>query len=451
MSSIREKYKATPIKALKKSITEEDAEFSSGRGSYVTLTDGKNRIRFFPPHKDNERFYTLRAFYWVKNYADDDSGDEMYNRTVLSAKFHYPNAKWDLVDEYIQSAKSFIESNDLEPDEKAAKLEAITNWKTGLQLSRSWVAYCLKISGDKREFGLIEMNKTIRDKINSEVLLEDEDEPIATDPFTDPDTGKVVIINVDKSKPKADLKYTIKVSGANPLEDEELETFDAAKPLGELFSYTARDWDSGLEGIKIFDDANDIGLFADTDWLERVEEIKAQFIFGGSSKKEANKSSNKKPVVTPDDDDDDVAPPPVKKTAPAPPVKKAAAATPPPKKVVPPPPPDDEEEEDDQSMIPQEDEFAAMDRNELKAWIAEKHSTSERAAEVLRVKKSMTDDDIREMIAQFLSAGESDEADDEEEVEAPPQRIVNKTEPKGKVSNVDDVRARLAGLKKNKK
>ena len=224
MSNLRDKYKATPVKALKKSITEEDAEFSSGRGQYVQLTDGKNRIRFFPAHKADERFYALRAFYWVKNYTDDDSGDEMYNRTVLSARFHYPNAKWDLVDEYIVAARSFIESNgDFVPDEKAAKLEVITNWKTGLQLSRSWVAYCLKISGEKREFGLVELNKTLRDKINSEVLLEDEDEPITTDPFTDPDTGKVVIINVDKSKSKADQKYTIKVSGSNPLTDDELD------------------------------------------------------------------------------------------------------------------------------------------------------------------------------------------------------------------------------------
>jgi len=448
MSNLRDKYKATPVKALKKSITEEDAEFSSGRGQFVQLTDGKNRIRFFPSHKANERFYTLRAFYWVKNYADDDSGDEMYNRTVLSARFHYPDAKWDLIDEYIVAARSFIESNsDFEADEKAAKLEVITNWKTGLQLSRSWVAYCLKISGDKREFGLIEMNKTIRDKINSEVLLEDEDEPITTDPFTDPDSGKVVIINVDKSKPKADQKYTIKVSGVNALEDEELETFDAAKPLGDLFHYTAKDWDSGLEGIKIFDDANDIGLFADSDWLEHVEEIKAQFNFGGSASKKA--TPGKKAAATNDDDDDD-APPPTKKAAPAPPVKKAAAAPPVSKKA--PPVVEEEEEEEPASTSSEADEFDSMDRDELKAWIAEKHTTSEEAAEVLRVKKSMTDDDIRVMIREFVASEDlgSDEPeqndDDEEETPPPAKKAVTATPTKA--TSVEDVRARLAGLKK---
>lgn len=436
MSSLRDKYKATPVKALKKSITEEDAEFSSGRGQFVQLTDGKNRIRFFPAHKANERFYTLRAFYWVKNYADDDSGDEMYNRTVLSARFHYPEAKWDLIDEYVVAARSFIESNsDFEPDEKAAKLEVITNWKTGLQLSRSWVAYCLKISGDKREFGLLEMNKTVRDKINSEVLLEDEDEPITTDPFTDPDTGKVVIINVDKSKSKADQKYTIKVSGANALSDEELETFDTAKPIGDLFNYTAKDWDSGLEGIKIFDDTNDIGLFADADWLEHVDEIKAQFNFGGSSSKKA--STAKKTVARDDDDEDE--PKPTKKAAPA--VTKKAA----------PPVVEDEEEEDEEPTTTKRkaDEFDSMDRDELKAWIAEKHTTSESAAEVLRVKKSMSDDDIRVMIREFLETEDSGEVDasDEDEEEAPPpaKKVVSSP---AKATSVEDVRARLASLKK---
>jgi hypothetical protein len=445
MSSLRDKYKATPVKALKKSITEEDAEFSSGRGQFVQLTDGKNRIRFFPSHKANERFYTLRAFYWVKNYADDDSGDEMYNRTVLSARFHYPNAKWDLIDEYIVAARSFIESNgDFEPDEKAAKLEVITNWKTGLQLSRSWVAYCLKISGDKREFGLIEMNKTIRDKINSEVLLEDEDEPITTDPFTDPDNGKVVIINVDKSKSKADQKYTIKVSGVNPLEDEELETFDSAKPLGDLFHYTAKDWDSGLEGIKIFDDANDIGLFADSDWLEHVEEIKAQFNFGGSSKKSAAKKDD-------DDDEDDAKP--TKKAVPAPPAKKATAPPPATKKQAP-PIEEDEEPEDEEPEVDshlQGDEFDAMNREDLKAWIAEKHTTSDSAAEVLRVKKSMEDEDIRVMIREFLESEGATQPDEDDEEETPPPAKKAPAAPAGgKVANVEDVRARLAGLRGKK-
>lgn len=442
MSNLRDKYKATPVKTLKKSITEEDAEFSSGRGQYVQLTDGKNRIRFFPAHKADERFYTLRAFYWVKNYADDDSGDEMYNRTVLSARFHYPNAKWDLIDEYIVAARSFIESNgDLESDEKAAKLEVITNWKTGLQLSRSWVAYCLKISGEKREFGLVEMNKTIRDKINSEVLLEDEDEPITTDPFTDPDAGKVVIINVDKSKSKADQKYTIKVSGANPLTDEELETFDSAKPLTDLFHYTAKDWDSGLEGIKIFDDANDIGLFADADWLEHVEEIKAQFNFGGSSKKAAAGATTGKKAVATNDDDDDAPPPPTKKAAP-PVAKKAAPAV--------------EEEDDDDDDVPPPaadggDEFEGMDRDELKAWIAEKHTESEEAAEVLRVKKSMSDDDIRTMIREFLEAHADDNdaaPDDEEDTPPPVKKAAAPAATNKGATSLDEVRTRLAGLKK---
>jgi len=450
MSNLRDKYRATDAKVLKKKVTEEDAEFNTGRGQFLQLTDGKNRIRFFPPHDSKSNFYVLRGYYWIQNYSDDDSGDETYKRTVLNAKFHYPGAKLDLIDEYAAAARSFIEANDtLEPAEKAAKLEVFTNWKTGLQMSRSWIAYALKIAGDKREFGLFEMNKTLRDKINAEVMLEDDDDPIETDPFTDPNEGKVVIVFRNKAEQKADKRYGIKVGKADELTDEELELFDRSKPLSEVFIYSAKDWDAGLEGIKIFDDTHDIGLFEDQDWLDRIEEIKAQFRFAGGGKANATASSSKKKAA--DDDDDDDAPPP-KKAAPA---KPAAKPVPTAKK----PPVVEEDDDEEETPLPpadepETDEFDAMDRDELKAWIANKHEESERAAEVLRVKKSMEDEDIRVMIRKFLEEeGQQEEtaADDDEEETPPPAKKAAAPPPATgakKTTNLADVRAKLAGLKK---
>lgn len=449
MSNLRDKYRATDAKVLKKKVTEEDAEFNTGRGQFLQLTDGKNRMRFFPPHDAKSNFYVLRGYYWVQNYADDDSGDETFKRTVLNAKFHYPGAKLDLIEEYAAAARSFIEANDeLEPSEKAAKLEVFTNWKTGLQMSRSWIAYALKITGDKREFGLFEMNKTLRDKINAEVMLEDDDEPIETDPFTDPNTGKVVTVFFNKAEQKADKRYSIKVGKPDELTDDELELFDRSKHLSDVSIYTAKDWDAGLEGIKIFDDTHDIGLFEDQDWLDRLEEIKGQFRFTGGGAK-ANAASGKKAAANDDDDDED-APPPPKKAAPAKPAPKPAPAA---KK----PPVVEEEEEEDETPPPptqeEADEFEAMDRDELKSWIAAKHEESERAAEVLRVKKSMTDDDIREMIRAFLAeeGEQTDAADEEEDDTPPPSKKAAPAPPAGgtkKTTDLAAVRAKLAGLKK---
>lgn len=456
MSDLRSKYRATDAKLLKKKVQEEDAEFSSGRGTFLQILDGKNRIRFFPSHNPKENFYTLRAFYWVKNYSDDDSGDELYNRTVLNSKFHYPDCKLDLIDEYVSSARTHIENNeDLEPAEKAAKLDVFNNWKTGINLNRGWVAYALKINGEKREFGLIELNKTLRDKINAEVMLEDDDDPIEVDPYTDPDEGKIVTIFFDKSKGKADQRYNIKVGKADQLSDDELEVFDRSKPLTELFLYTQKDWDAGLEGLKIFDDQNDIGLFEDQDWIERVEEIREQFKFGSSSTKKQQNS---------DDDDEDEKP--SKKKMPKPVEKPKQTA----KKIV--VEEDDEEDEDDSEdeapvVRRPVDKFEPMDREELKAWIVEEHAENEDAVEVLRVKKSMSDEDIRVMIREYLSSksdsvdsgeeSEDEDEDDEPEVEvkkaapAPKNKVPTKDNASDDSVRLSAVQQRLKALKESKK
>lgn len=438
MSNLRNKYAATPVNLLKKTVSIEDADFQKGQGAFLKLTEGKNRIRFFPSHDPKLNFYTLRAFYWLKNYADDDSGDETYNRTVLNARFHYPGAKFDLVEEYVAAAKAYIESSELEPEEKAAKLVVFSNWKTGINLSRGWMAYVLKINGEKREFGLLELNKTLRDKINQQVVLEDDDEPITVDPFTDPDNGRPIIINVDKTQKKADNIYSIKVSTAPlPLTDDELEVFDKAKPLKDSFIYTSRDWDSGIEGIKIFDETNDIDLFTDDEWLRRIEEIKAQFKFSSGSSTNSAK-----------DEDDEDQPVVIKKKSVAPPVNKPSKSI-----TRPPVEEDDEEEEEDEQQI-SIDAFTSMDREALKNWIAEEHERSENAGEVLRVKKSMSDDDIRAMIRNY-KANSADDGDDEEEEEESPvvvakphKSAVAESSSNTGVISLNEVKKRLAELKK---
>ena len=455
MSNLREKYKPTAVKVLKKVSEQEDAAFNSGRGQFLQFTEGKNRIRFLPPHDSKSTFYTLRAFFWMKNYADDDSGDETFNRTCLNARFHYPGAKFDLVDEYVAFARAFIESNDdLEPAEKAAKMEIFSNWKTGIQLSRSWVAYALKINGDKREFGLIELNKTLRDKINQEVMLEDDDDPIETDPFTHPDEGRIVIVFFDKAKAKADQRYSIKVGKAEPLTDEELEQLDSAKPLAENFIYTSRDWDVALEGLKIFDETNDIDLFAQSDWQARIKEVHAQFNFGASSKKpkEGAKKATSKHEDDDDDDDEDDRKPAPKKPAAAPPSTKQVAKKQPVVVVE----EDEDEEEPVTPEVQEEDDFEGMDREQLKMWIVERHESDPDSVEVLRVKKSMSDDDIRKMIRKHISTApveDEDEEDEDEESPAPTSKKSSapaaESKTASKSTTLAEVKARLAAkLKK---
>ena len=125
------------------------------------------------------------------------------------------------------------------------------------------------------------------------------------------------------------------------------------------------------------DDNGNVRIIEDEDWLEHLEEIKSQY----------------------DEDEEEQEEKPVKKTT-----KKPAK------------PAEEEEEEEDEKPAKkapkrEEDEFDDMDRTDLKAYINENELE-------ISVKKSMSDDDLRDAIRQELaSQEETSEKDNEPEPE----------------------------------
>ena len=82
---------------------------------------------------------------------------------------------------------------------------------------------------------------------------------------------------------------------ARPLTDEEIEYFMTLKPLNEILSkYGMKDFERALEGLQNFDEENEIGLFDDEDWIEHLEEIKAQY---DSDDSEEDSAPKKKTAV----------------------------------------------------------------------------------------------------------------------------------------------------------
>lgn len=403
MTNLRDKFKPTKVADLKKNVTVEDADF--GNGMYLKITPGKNRFRLMPSHKPGANFYTLRAFYWLKNYTDDGSDNDTYKVTVLSAKHHYPGATMDLVDEYARHAKSYIEErDDLEPEEKAARFSSITDWKAGLNMTRAWDAYALKIIGDQRNFGLLEFNKIVRDKLNNEAMLEDGDDPIEVDPFTDVDTGRPFNLSYDKDQRKVENRYVIKLNSQPfPLTDDELELLDKSKPLDTLFQYSQKDWERALEGLKIFDDENEIGLFESDEWLEKVGLIRKQFDFTKKKVQESDEVQEKQQTTAPKSKTVSKQPITAKTTATAPQNKKSV---PPPTVVE-----DEDEEDEDEDEISNDDGLDSMDRDALKAQIAlvlAEDQTEETSA-FFRIKKSMSDEVLREKIREYRNRIVEDE------------------------------------------
>lgn len=413
MANLRAQLKATSIKKLQKQVDAENEMVGTGSSTeYLNLEDGKTiKIRIFPAHPGQEEFYVAKKCYWLTFNTDD--GDTRRG-TVLDSKIH-GGTKWDIVEEYVKWAKKHV-GNDAE------KLEALVGngpKSNSLNPQYTWLCYADRVNGDDQlRAKLWEFKKMVRDAMNKLAFSEDEDEVIEVDPFTDPDEGLPINVTYRKNpnKKKGENYYEVafpKKVSARPLTDEEIEYFMTLKPLSEvIYKYGMRDFERALEGLQNFDEDNEIGLFDDDDWLEHLEEIKAQY--DADEEEEKPKKSAKKVV---------------KKDKPAP--KKAVVED------------DDEEdddtpEEEDDAEEAEGDEFDDMDRSELKKYI------SKNGLEI-SVKKSMSDDDLREAIRAASKDEDADEADDEADDEEDDDTD-NEEEAPAKVS-LNDIRKRLAGKK----
>ena len=416
-NSLRSQLKATSIKRLQKQIDEDNAMVGAQNSTeYLNLEDGKTvKIRIFPGHPGVQDFYVAKKCYWLSFIGDDG---ETHRGTVLDSKVH-GGTKFDVVEEYVKWAKKKIGGD-------ADKLEALVGngpKSNSLNPQYSWLCYADKINGDDQLRAKIwEFKKMVRDAMNKLAFSEDEDEVIEVDPFTDPDEGLPIMVTYRKNpnKKKGENFYEVsfpKKVSARPLTDEEIEYFMTLKPLNEILSkYGMKDFERALEGLQNFDEENEIGLFDDDDWIEHLEEIKAQY----------------------DSDDSEEDSAPKKKTAVKKAVKKEYAKSEDEEEEEEKDEADDEEEEEEKDEADDEeeddedgDEFDSMDRVALKKYITANGLE-------ISVKKSMSDDDLRNAIRAAAKSDDADEADDEEEDDE------TEEEAPAKVS-LSDIRKKLAG------
>lgn len=426
---LRDQFKPTSVKSLRKVAEEDEKMLGISSNEYLQLEDKKTiKIRIFPAHPGVESFYVRRKCYWLPFQRNDG---EM-GRTSVNDSVIHGGTKYDLIDEYIKAAKKFINGD-------SEKLEAITG-RDGLLPSYSWICYADKVQPDTElKAKLWEFRKVVRDALNRLTFTEDEDEAIETDPFTDIDEGLPVMVSYNKNpnRKKGENYYDVafaKKPTPRQLTDAELEYFSTLKPLNEIIGkYTMQDFDRALAGLQIFDEEHEIGLFDDDDWLEKVEEIRAQYDSEDDEDDGKHKSAKKTSKKKSDEDDEDEDEKPAKKKSSKKsddededeedekPAKKGKA------KQQPEPEDEDEDDDNDSDSDEDDDELDGLDRSELKKYI------KENGLEVT-VKKSMSDDDIREAIRAAQKSDEDDEDGDDDD---------DDDEPKSKVS-LNDIRRKLA-------
>lgn len=431
MASIFDKYKPTSTKKIKDLSADEDSKTNSGGfAGRLDLEDGTNKIRIYPAHPGEESFIRIRACHWIT--IEVEGQREPQRRTVPNARIHL-GIETDPIEAYMDFCREQFSGS--EQAANSAKLKKIlsNSFNGGLLMATTWTVYASSVNkdGKKSKPLLFEMKRTVREALKNEMIIEDESEAIESDPFTDPRTGKPVIITYNSKAKKSSDYYKIQIGkNSSPLTKEELEAFDKMTPLSRLpeMNYSLADFELALEGIKYYDESEEINLFEEEEFQERLKEIKKQVkdLVGGVSDADDN---------LPFDEDENKSKKKVGK-------KKK----------------DEEEEQVDEPDEPVEDEpeeptgdkFDEMERPELIKYKAEQGYAD------LKMFKGDSDDDLREKLRAY-EAEHGEPEDPEEAVEEPaeeediPAPAKKSDAKKGSKITLEEIKAKINANKNKKK
>lgn len=347
MAFDRSKFKPTVVAA----VIEQDKELASSLGrdggtytKYLKFEDGNNLLRIYPAHPEDvgggDMFAEPKVTVWLPMMVveRDSNGQEIIeggrpkmkesSRTVFNSRIH-GNTEKDLVEEYVRMATEMLEE-DLkvcqDPVEKSKiedKLHRLRgNYKLkiqGLNYKQAWVMYVDRIVGNTHTFGPIEIGPAVKDRLNSLAAAGDSGEGgvIVTDPFTDPDTGRAILVKYNSKATKPQDYYNTeldqvtiptKIEGRTypiprtfPLSDDQLEQFMKVTPLAKRFKdcFTRRDFDLQSEGLQFFDAKYGIGLFQNNEFLDVYEEIDAYYPELTEENNQQGESNNEQSTTAP--------------------------------------------------------------------------------------------------------------------------------------------------------
>lgn len=390
MAVDRSKYTSTKVSTLKSQEKEVKSKvqtsFQNDRVEWLQIEEGTNKLRIYPAHPGTDSFVYPRCTIWLERQVeyekDGEKIREIVKRPVFNSKVHGSTPK-DLVEEYVKFATKMLEDEiKIEQDDEAAKeltdkLATLQHWQNGLKYKTGWCFYANKYVNGQKHFGQIEVTNGIKEKMNELSATEDVDDPINTDPFTDVEEGKALIVtktlekvkNKKTGKTREETRYsaTIEFRGNYALTDKELEEFEEVTPLEKIYknSFRLRDFQLQLEGLQIYDKKNKLGVFEYDQFNDILEEIRAYY---------------------PSEEDEE-----------------------------------QEEEEGAEETSNGGDEFDDMDRQALKKWINVNCPNKE-----IRILTSDSDDSLREKIRDFVALQEEgDEEEESYEEEAPKEEYAD--------------------------
>lgn len=266
-------------------------ESNSERATFLKVEPGINKFRIFPaPIKaESSLFCFPKVTSFLPLLVDkyDSEGKktgetEVKRKAIFNAKVH-GGLEIDIVESYIEAAKEKFSAVCKDKKELYKKLTPLTDWKTGIKPSSSYICYAIKYMGDgqNKQYGRLQLTDGVKKQLDSLCLREGKSgAPIIVDLFSDPDTGKPFqwSSNPNAEDAKARNKINILFEEDFPLTDEELEMLESWDSLESLYtnSYKKSDFEKQVKGLQRFDKDNKLNIFESPAFQSILESAKAE-------------------------------------------------------------------------------------------------------------------------------------------------------------------------------
>lgn len=319
--NIKDTVKSDELKATDKQVENTVGRYDKTYVGFHELDEGLNKFLIMPSHEfvkqmlgedvKSEPFIVPKQKWWLPievedkddkgNVKKDKKGDAIKvikNKGIFDARIH-SEVKRDIVDIYINMLKKKFE-DEYGADNKEAIAKAMLPVygqysKNPAQRVQSiigkpaWAMYAEKVVGNAKSLAQLEVGKAVKIRINELIAIEEANQPIGSEsnnPLTQVDDRRALIVKYNSHAEDAKLYYITELDNSYdqktkkvnfyPISDEELEAFLKLPSLSAMYKncYTKRDFDLAMQGLEIFDERNEFGIFASNDFLDEAEALR---------------------------------------------------------------------------------------------------------------------------------------------------------------------------------
>ena len=295
--SLRDEYKGKNVKDYNKNRDEDSKQQKEIRvnsfedNDFLKIETGWNNFRLAP---QKGSIFKLRVRYWLP-YQDDKN--KTFNIPILDASVHgHPKIEKDPVNVYLTWLKDNLSEYSSKKQEKIEKYINGKDTKVAPEIKHvSWAWNVERVDDESKvkDFGLLELGKSIKEQIDSEVDDDDEEEVNDMEPFTDPDSGK--ILKIKKDKEISFKMYKVKLGQELTLSDKNLEKVQKSKTLNEIFDnvYSMDMFRKAITGLEMLDKAMGIDILDNPEVSEDLKEIEKSVKKYGATAKPSKKDDEK--------------------------------------------------------------------------------------------------------------------------------------------------------------